>query len=131
MTLIGPTPGDDRRSAWNRQPEIVAAEQRILMYADGLLQFMRRAVAEGGFTPEYVGKIEMFFTHMSQVNPFSKPDAPATDAEKYEGRTEVWLLEKLDPDNNRMLGELLRAAWELRNWKARYGEMTTEERDAL
>jgi hypothetical protein len=64
-----------------------------------------------------------FLTHewgqANGVNPFGREM----------GDPKEWLLEKFDPDNNRLIAELLRAAWDLRCWKASYGEITPQERD--
>lgn len=115
-------PSDERRSAWHRPPEIIAAEQRILTYADGLLTFMRSEKTD--VLSEAQGSIA-FFTHSMGTglapNPFGKPY----------GVTKKYLLERMDPDNNRLLAELLRAAWDLRCWRAHHGEITAAERDAL
>jgi hypothetical protein len=66
-----------------------------------------------------------FFTHRNgqgfAPNPFDKPI----------GTTQKYLLERMDPDNNRLLAELLRAAWDLRCWREHYHEITPEERDRL
>jgi hypothetical protein len=112
-------PGDDGRSAWNRGPEIIAAEQRILTYADALLSWCRAST----FDTQYMVKLADFFTHTRKYNPGGEP-VPM-------GETTAWMLERLDPDANRFLVELMRAAWELRCWKERYGEITKEEKDRL
>ncbi len=114
-------PGDNARSAWNRGPEIIAAEQRILTYADALLTWMRRE----NLGPEFESKAAAFFTHQTTRNP------GLTQIEYPAGTTKQWVLEKLDPDSNRFFIELLRAAWELRCWRAHYHEITVEERDQL
>jgi len=109
-------PGDDAQSAWNRGPEILAAEQHILTYADALLTWMR--TADLG-TLMQDPKIVRFFTHEGG-NPFTEPVSV----------TRQMVLELLDPDANRFFAELLRAAWERRCWRAHYGEITPQERDA-
>jgi hypothetical protein len=114
------TPGDDTRSAWNRGPEIIAAEQRILTYADALLTWMR-SIDLGPVEDKYAA----FFTHESYFNP------AVEQIEHPVGTTKQWLLDKLDPDTNRFFLELLRAAWERRCWRTHYGEITSEERDRL
>jgi hypothetical protein len=115
-------PGDDAQSAWNRGPEIIAAEQRILLYADGLLSFLRSPAMDEVMNDQ---KATLFLTHeygtANGVNPFGQPT----------GETKQWLLERLDPDNNRLFAELLRAAWDLRCWKTHYGEITAQERDRV
>lgn len=109
-------PGDDRRSAYSRGPEIIAAEQRVLVLADGLLTWMRHVdVGDHAWTD----RLAAFFTHQSRRNPGGEVI----------GTTEQLVLEKMDPDANRLLVELLRAAWELRCWQTHYGEITARERD--
>lgn len=103
-------PGDDRRSAHFRAPEIIAAEQRILTYADALLTWMRQQ----SYPPEWERKLEGFMTHKLDRNPGLQP--------MLEGTTTYWILEKLDPDANRLFMDLMRSAWELRRWKAHWGE---------
>lgn len=114
-------PGDDRRSAWNRAPEIVAAEQRILTYADALLTWLRKE--DFSADQKFTESLDAFFTHVSQRNPGLM--------EISDGVTSKWILEKLDPDANRFFLDLLRSAWELRCWRQRHGEITLEERDRL
>lgn len=119
-----PHAGDDRASAWLRPPEIIAAEQRILTLADALLVWLR----EVDITPEYREKMALFFTHESKRNPgLAQDDGIADDLSV----TKMWLLEKMDPDANRFLVELLRAAWDLRCWRCHHGEITTVERNRL
>ena len=108
-------------SAWNRAPEIIAAERRILTYADALLTWMRRE--DFSVDAKFTESLDAFFTHTSQRNPGLSPIN--------EGTTSKWILEKLDPDANRFFLDLLRSAWELRCWRQRSGEITLEERDRL
>jgi hypothetical protein len=119
-----PHPGDDRRSAYNRGPEIIAAEERILLYADGLLSFMRSAPMDKVMQDP---KVIKFLTHewgaANGRNPFGQP--------LNMGESKQWLMELMDPDNNRLFAELLRAAWDLRCWRQHYGEITPQERDHL
>ena len=107
----------DRRPEW--RPEVIAAEQRILTLADALVTWMR---AEE-WTPETVQeRMVDFFTHKSNYNPAAGSDDPGI------GTTKVWILDRMDRDANRLFMELLRATWELRCWKAAYGERTEVER---
>lgn len=107
-------PGDDRRAARGRALEIVAAEQRILTHADGLIEWMK----ETDWPPDFAHKVDRFFTHELQRN----PGGESFEDQGPLGVTKVFTLEKLDPDANRIFLELLRAAWELRCWKRYYGE---------
>lgn len=109
-------PGDDRRSACYRGPEIIAAESRIITYAEALLEWMQRVDLEPGTQR----KISDFMTHTTQRN-------PATKELEWPGQTTAWLLERTDPDANRFLMELIRAAWERRQWQERYGERVKGE----
>ena len=106
-------PDDDRRAARMMVPEIVAAEQRILTSADALMTWMTQI----NWGPEEPA-LERFFMHTSSTN----PGARRMDFLTHEGGvTKAWILERIDPDANRFFMELLRSAWELRCWKARYG----------
>ena len=108
---INRPPGDDRRSAWYRPLEITAQEQRILTLADALLTWMT-VVDWGPTTPA----ISDFMMHTNHWNPARKQlDLGANH--------KVWMLEKTDPDANRLFLELLQAAWHLRAWRVRYGEL--------
>lgn len=113
---------DNRRSAWNRGPEIIAHEQQILTLADALLTWMRQRADLG--TLLHDEKYSIFFTHelpKSNFNPFGQPVGA-------EGVSKQWLLEKMDPDANRFFAELLRAAWHRRHWREHYGEITQKEK---
>jgi hypothetical protein len=112
---IGEVRGDNMPE-WAR-PEVVAAEQRILTYADALLTWMRRET----WSPDRAAlALTDYFIHASDHNPGI---GAGHDAEVYE--THVMVLDKMDDDANRFMMDLLRAAWERRCWRAHYGE--TEE----
>lgn len=106
------SPGDNKPE-WTR-PEIVAAEQRVLMFADALVSWMKHQ--DWGDTS---AAIDGFFTHVLDKN----PGCGADDEESVD--TEVWVLDKLDRDANQLFFDLLRAAWERRCWQTHYGERET------
>lgn len=110
---VGYVPGD--RAPEMSRPEVVAAEQRILTFADGLVTWMRVTPWE----PEKAARgLHDFLTHTSEVNPAGGPGE----------RGKIHILDRLDPDANRLFMDLLRAGWERRCWKAYYGEKSEVER---
>jgi len=111
-------PGDSMPP--NLRPEIVAAEQRILTAADCLLTWMTELKP---WDPKVAAKIDGFFAHMSN-NPLARRASDPLDDRAYENVSH-YVLDKMDPDANRMMYELLRAAWERRCWQQTYGERTT------
>ena len=112
------TAGDNARAAW-AQPEVVAAERRILTLADALVTWMR---TEEWQPDEIAHQMADFFTHTTNINPGCGPDDPAA------GVTKVWILDKMDRDANRLFVELLRATWDRRCWRAHYGEIEETRR---
>lgn len=102
-------PGDDRRSAWFRPPDVVAAETNILTLSDALLTWMQQEPINIADVP----RVLAFFTSEG-ANPFGAPLADPG------GTTKRWFLERMDPDANRLFAELLRTAWHLRKLKERY-----------
>ena len=102
----------DRRP--ETRPEVIAAEQRILTYADALVTWMRSEVLR---PPAVANATVDFFSHQSTLNPACGPDDPAC------GITKVWILDKMDRDANQLFMELLRATWDRRCWRASYGEI--------
>lgn len=115
MTMFPGFPGDDRRSARGRAPELIAAEMRILTFADALVTWMR----ETPWPPAHGEKLDGFMTHKMNRNPGLDP---ITEENWYNGTTSYMTLEKLDPDANRLFMDLLRAAWERRCWQVHWGE---------
>ena len=116
--------GADRRP--EMRPEVVAAEQRILTFADGLLTWMRKIEwgLEDGEASPLMNSIDNFFTHRpGNVNPGWGPSSELPIKP-----TQIWIMDKMDHDANRLLLELLRATWERRNWRARYGEPNEVQR---
>lgn len=90
--------------------EVLAFESRILTLADALVIWMRRLP----FTSESARLCNNFIADPKYTtNPAGKPlswtDGP-----------DMLLLDKLDPDANKLLLELLRTAWHLRSWKQFY-----------
>jgi hypothetical protein len=117
-------PGDNAPES--SRPEVVAAEQRMLTYADALLTWMRKedfGITDIGPSP-LAYAMDRFFTHVHGAkNPGWGPSAETPMADD-----QVWMLDKMDYDANRLLLELLRAAWERRCWRARYGEINEARR---
>jgi hypothetical protein len=102
------TPGDNGRTPL----EVLAAEQRILSYADALVTWMQK---EENASWSHSPAIDGFITHQ-RGNPLTGDT---------EGKTIHMVLDKLDPDTNRFFLELLRAAWERRCWQAHHGLRAT------
>jgi hypothetical protein len=100
------------------RPEIVAAEQRILTCADALLIWMKEMQP---WEPRVAGQIDAFMAHQAR-NPLHRRVEDVCDDAAYAGKITSFVLDKMDPDANRMMFELLRAAWERRCWQALYGE---------
>jgi len=99
------SPGDNSRTPL----EIIAAEQRIITFADALITWMySEEMSDIALDP----KIAAFMTHETQYNPGGLA---------YGGTTKHMILERTDPDANRLFIDLLRAAWERRCWQAKYG----------
>jgi len=111
-------PGDNMPP--NLRPEIVAAEQRILTCADALLFWMKQMHP---WEPRLASHIDAFMAHMAP-NPLYRRPEDRLDDRAYEDFSR-FVLDKLDPDANRMMFELLRAAWERRCWQAHYGERSS------
>jgi hypothetical protein len=112
------TPGDNAPS--NFRPEIIAAEQRILTCADALLVWMKEMQP---WEPRLASEIDVFMAHMAP-NPLKRRPEDATDDRAHANVTR-YVIDKMDPDANRMMFELLRAAWERRCWQAAYGERSS------
>ena len=105
------TPGDNRRTPL----EVLAAEQRIVTFADALLTWMREMQPELGQSPEMAG----FFTH-ERGNPLAAQPGDGYDPVSKEPVKHM-VLDKMDRDANRLMLDLLRAAWERRTWQAYHG----------
>lgn len=108
-------PGDNGPAGL--RPEITAAEQRILTAADALLVWMKEMRP---WDPKTAGQVEAFMAHLAP-NPLTRRVEDATDDRAHESVSH-YVLDKMDPDANRMMFELLRAAWERRCWQTHYGE---------
>ena len=104
--------------------DVVAAEQRILTYADALLTWMRKVDWESPENRPAAEAMDRFFTHTSAWNPAWGPSS-----ETVQKPTQCWIMDKLDHSANQIFMDLLRACWERRNWRARYGEITELERE--
>ncbi len=110
------TPGDNGPP--QLRPEIIAAEQRILTCADTLLTWM---IELKPWDPKVAQQIDGFFAHITG-NPLAhKPQSDPLGDKNYENVSH-YVLDKMDPDANRFMYELLRAAWERRCWQQNYGE---------
>jgi hypothetical protein len=102
------------------RPEIDATEGRILSLADALLTWMRKVP----WTPEAAAHVDGFMAHITG-SPLARNAHDQTDEHIYNGDTSHYILDKLDPDANRLMWMLLRAVWERRCWQHAYGERPT------
>jgi hypothetical protein len=112
MNLLGPLFDGDGPP--QMRPEIVAAEQRILTMADGMLDWMRKAREYDSTEGDALVK---FMVHEGR-NPLRGQPHDLDKPVEFS----IYFLDRMDRDANRLFIDLMRACFERRCWQKHYGE---------